>query len=438
MRSSLKIEVVLFGVVFWILVFSTVQAATYYIAPTGNNSSPGTVTQPFATLQKAHDVANPGDTIYMRGGTYLFTSPQILTRDGNNGNPIRLYAYPGERPVIDAINATIINTGNYYDGWAIALNSASWWHIKGLEIRNAPAGGLLIYAASHSNIIESNDIHHNGRISQYAGSGIQLLGSGANNLILNNDLHHNRDVNKGNADGFAGGGTTGTGNVVRGNRAWRNSDDGFDFFNSQDNTSGGAYIIENNWAWENGYDDKLQPLGEGNAFKLGGTRSGTSGKSGGHTVKNNMAWRNRGHGFLENGANISLFLFNNTAWNHPGDNYLFQKTVSTFHNNIDYVNGQGRHINASSNVTHNSWTLPVTVTNDDFVSLDYSNAFGPRDADGSLPTINFLRLAVGSDLIDKGTNVGIAYFGSAPDLGAYEYAGSVASLQPPSNLVVQP
>ena len=44
----------------------------------------------------------------------------------------------------------------------------------------------------------------------------------------------------------------------------------------------------------------------------------------------------------------------------------------------------------------------TTITNADFVSLDYSGAPGPRNADGSLPTINFLRLAAGSDLIDKG------------------------------------
>ncbi|MGH8187007.1 MAG: right-handed parallel beta-helix repeat-containing protein, partial [Steroidobacteraceae bacterium] len=30
---------------------------TYYVAPGGSNSNPGTQAAPFATLQKAHDVA---------------------------------------------------------------------------------------------------------------------------------------------------------------------------------------------------------------------------------------------------------------------------------------------------------------------------------------------------------------------------------------------
>jgi hypothetical protein len=437
MNMSLRPFLIGIGILFCISSCSLAQAATYYVSPTGSDTNPGTISQPFATLQEAHDIANPGDTIYMRGGTYQFSLGQALSRDGTSGNPIKVFAYPGEQPVIDAINMTQLG---YVAGFPISLNNASWWHIKGIEIKNGPSGGLVVYNASSNNIIENNNVHHNGRLDAFDGKGIVAIGTGANNLFLNNDSHHNRDQSSdgGNADGFQIA-LTGSGNVLRGNRAWRNSDDGFDFFNILDNTTAGALLIENNWSWENGYNDNLQPLGNGMGFKLGGKRSGTSGSSGGHTVQNNLSWKNKGHGFDENGATVPMILNNNTGWSNAGDNYLFQNTVSTFHNNIDYINGQGRHINASSNVTHNSWTLPVTVTNADFVSLDYSGAAGPRNADGSLPTINFLRLAAGSDLIDKGTNVGIAYTGSAPDLGAYEYTNTnlVASPPAPSNLVVK-
>ena len=34
--------------------------------------------------------------------------------------------------------------------------------------------------------------------------------------------------------------------------------------------------------------------------------------------------------------------------------------------------------------------------------------------------VNFLRLAKGSDLIDKGEDVGLPFAGSAPDLGPFE------------------
>jgi hypothetical protein len=44
----------------------------------------------------------------------------------------------------------------------------------------------------------------------------------------------------------------------------------------------------------------------------------------------------------------------------------------------------------------------------------------PRQPDGSLPVLSFLHLAGGSDLIDVGTDVGLPFLGSAPDLGAFE------------------
>ena len=46
----------------------------------------------------------------------------------------------------------------------------------------------------------------------------------------------------------------------------------------------------------------------------------------------------------------------------------------------------------------------------------------PRKADGSLPDITAFHLAPGSDLIDAGIDTGLPYYGSSPDLGAFEYS----------------
>lgn len=71
---------------------------------------------------------------------------------------------------------------------------------------------------------------------------------------------------------------------------------------------------------------------------------------------------------------------------------------------------------------NNSWDLTdITASADDFVSLDVALAKAPRRDDGSLPDNGFARLRQGSDLIDKGADVGLPYAGIAPDLGAYEY-----------------
>jgi hypothetical protein len=99
-----------------------------------------------------------------------------------------------------------------------------------------------------------------------------------------------------------------------------------------------------------------------------------------------------------------------------------------FSNNISYGNQRGN-IYAGDVYTHeyNSWDITVTVTAGDFISLDTAELRTARQADHSLPDINFGKLAEGSDLIDAGTDVGIAYSGDAPDLGWAEYNPSAAS-----------
>jgi len=54
---------------------------------------------------------------------------------------------------------------------------------------------------------------------------------GSNNLLLNNDSHQNRDLRGDMLTAFQVS-TTGSGSLSRGNRAWNNSDDGYDFFNA--------------------------------------------------------------------------------------------------------------------------------------------------------------------------------------------------------------
>jgi hypothetical protein len=60
----------------------------------------------------------------------------------------------------------------------------------------------------------------------------------------------------------------------------------------------------------------------------------------------------------------------------------------------------------------NSWTLPVDVSSDDFVSMDKAIGTMPRNGAGSLPSM-LMRLVQGSDLIDRGEDVGLPFVGSA-------------------------
>jgi hypothetical protein len=54
------------------------------------------------------------------------------------------------------------------------------------------------------------------------------------------------------------------------------------------------------------------------------------------------------------------------------------------------------------------------------VSVDRSQLKGPRQSNGDLPDITYLKLKPVSDLRNAGTDVGLPFAGSAPDLGPFE------------------
>jgi len=65
----------------------------------------------------------------------------------------------------------------------------------------------------------------------------------------------------------------------------------------------------------------------------------------------------------------------------------------------------------------------VEVSEEDFQSIVITGMDGPRQPDGSLPVLGFMRLQPDSDLIDQGVDLGQPFVGEAPDLGAFENAG---------------
>lgn len=348
------------------------MATTYYVSTTGSDSASGTLDRPFASIERADALAGPGDTILVRGGVYTLSSDVDLRSDGTSGNPITIRSYPGEHAILDGSR---LPQGEH----VVDMQDASWNHIVGLEIRGGPEGGLIMRGDSHDNVIEQLDVHHNGGGSEWDGKGISLYGSGGNNLLLNNDSHDNRDLHGDNADGFQIS-STGAGNVLRGNRAWGNSDDGFDLFNVQNGTQAGAVRLEGNWAFDNGFDAAGNPLGDGNGFKLGGQRPGTGSGSGGHTVIGNEAWGNHGSGFDENAATAPSKLESNTAHDNGSYNFGFWDQDNTFQGNVSY--GSGR-LAASGSSSGNSWDSGAAAVTP--ASLTDAQAHAARGSDGSLP-----------------------------------------------------
>jgi MYXO-CTERM domain-containing protein len=427
------------------------SATEYYVSTTGSDSNPGTQASPFATLQKGADTAAAGDTVWIRGGTYKITTPassgagiQLSKSGTSDTNRIKYWAYPGETPLFDFSNLQIAN-GAYTFGFVIG---GSWVHLKGLEECCVPMNTKANNGFAnngHDNTLELLNAHNN------QGSGIQI-GGGGGNLALNCDSHDNFDPGSTNgggagedADGFGvHGGTSGT-TTIRGCRAWWDSDDGYDFLSNE-----APVTIENSWAMGAGYSNYGTAAGgNGNGFKMGSSKTGVR-----HTITNCVAWKNKANGFYANHSSGGNTWYNNTSfqngtqynmlastWSLPNgggtrtDGVILTGTkVHIMRNNLGYPNKNEYITGYGVDTQFNAWDLNITPAAKDFLSITdptvsgtgqaietTSPVLGPRQADGSLPNVDFMKLAAGSAMIDKGTDVGLPFVGAAPDLGAYEY-----------------
>jgi hypothetical protein len=92
-----------------------------------------------------------------------------------------------------------------------------------------------------------------------------------------------------------------------------------------------------------------------------------------------------------------------------------------FCNNLSISGGVADAFRTGTLQTNNSWQVisPAPSAADVMSTLE-SLVLSPRQADGSLPEINFLKPVAGGRLVDKGFPLGEPYSGTAPDLGALE------------------
>ncbi len=423
-------------------------AKEFYVAPNGNDNNAGTIDAPVETIKRAQELSSSGDTIFIRGGKYEMREDKIsqtrgiwayVTKLDKNG--IAYLSYKNEKPVFDYKNVK--------PAWkrvVAFLISGNNIHIKGLEII-----GVQVTIKTHTqsecfevrgsnNTIEQIDMHDNMAIGVY-------MVSGSNNLILNCDAHDNWDSV---SEGGKGGNTDGFGchlqkgsvnNVLRGCRAWYNSDDGFDLISNAE-----PVLIENCWAFYNGYSKGFVSRADGNGFKAGGYGKGKRSYNDivenytpipKNTIRFCLAVKNKQSGFYANHHLEGNFWYNNTAyknrknynmvnclalnptdfgtdgsgWNHEMANNLGFEALSAELTDIDKTRCV---------LKNNYFDLNIKVSASDFESLDEDLLMAPRQADGSLPDTKFLKLKSTSKLIDAGVNLGFPYNGEAPDLGCFE------------------
>ncbi len=394
------------------------ETAAYYVAPDGSDSAAGTRAAPFGTIKKAAELAQPGQLVYVRGGTYSATTKISLVKTGDAASRIRIRAYPGERPVLD-VSAT---SGTSQDAISI---SGSFYHLYGLEIVGAAHNTVKI--SGNDNVVENCVSRAARNTGFHITGGTAATTYPARNLFLNCDSIRSFDAPiGGNADGFSAKWNLGSGNTFRGCRAIENSDDGWDLWMGD-----GSVLIENCIAVRNGINvwNSATFDGNGQGFKLGGNNVGAP-----HRLVRSLAWGNRSYGVDQNNNPTGLTVDHTVCWdnaggainlNHVGVTLAGNHTVR---NNVA-IAGSGRatvSIGGSAPVIrNNSWQLFTgtgVATLADFFDADSARALlAPRRDDGGLGEDWFMRPAPSGRLVDRGVVIdGDFSSGAAPDLGARE------------------
>ncbi|MEN6391111.1 MAG: right-handed parallel beta-helix repeat-containing protein [Syntrophomonas sp.] len=108
----------------------------FYVAKNGSDNNPGTLEKPWLTIGKATSSLGPGDTVYIREGTYA--ERVGLRSSGTPDRYITYSAYPGERVTIDGSG---IDWGYDWDS-LVALSSQSYIRIVDLKVVNSRWFGI--------------------------------------------------------------------------------------------------------------------------------------------------------------------------------------------------------------------------------------------------------------------------------------------------------
>jgi hypothetical protein len=158
-----------------VLTVVNAQAATYYVATTGDDDNPGTQAQPFETLEKGINVAQTGDTVLVANGHYYGSFNTGLNFGGKN---IILKSQGG------AANC-IIDCAIFGRGFDFASGENAQAVLEGFTIRNARSEDLggAISIRNSSPTIRGCVLHNNTAFDSTARGGAIYIENGSPTLI---------------------------------------------------------------------------------------------------------------------------------------------------------------------------------------------------------------------------------------------------------------
>jgi PKD repeat protein len=275
------------GVLVFIALFSvgvefSVAAIDFYVSPTGTASTAvgtGTITNPWAlqTALSQPAAVHPGDTIWLRGGTYTGIFTSYLT--GTASLPIVVRQYPRERATLDGnVNPATLGSNLY----TLIITGNYTWFI-GLEVTNSNTNRYN--PTSGSNPTDARN------------EGVSVLAQGGK--IINCLIH---DTGQGIAAQSSSGDTEIYGNLIYYN-GWDAPDRGHGHGIYTQNLPGHSKLIKHNFLFDSTFGYAMQAYGSSSAAFVNSTVTEnvwsrgpvlvgglTAFDIGGTNITNNFSW----------------------------------------------------------------------------------------------------------------------------------------------------
>jgi len=397
----------------------TLNAATWYVATTGNDGSAGTQTAPFATIQKGVNSAKAGDTVLVSNGTYGpngqytcgdicsqngYSAPVTFSNSGTSSAPITIAAQNKWGAVLDC-QLPSGYSGNGTDGVKACdtyfnfQGSASYITISGFDIQREYWVGAMVNATNSHIIFSQNHFHNIGNRIYTVPSGTSSFGivgvfAGSGSSYITWDRNEFNNIGR----------VPHSGSIISDDYT---HDHGLYIYN-------GPYTITNNifYSQPAGWNVQTSPgshdINITNNTLIGGANPQHDGCM--------ILW----------GQNTNVTIQNNIFYNGTNyaiDNYQTTQSGSLFDHNIVYGSPSGIVSSIGGSITETNNKLNTNPVFVNATSLDY-------------------HVQAGSPAIDSGASVSVATdfnggprpLGAAFDIGAYEYSGAVTMPGAPSTL----
>ncbi|MFN2570653.1 MAG: hypothetical protein ABR537_03425 [Gemmatimonadales bacterium] len=147
--------------------FAPIPHHSHFAAPTGSPRGDGSILHPWdlATALAPGSRVPPGDTIWLRGGTYRGAFRSGVA--GTAGAPVVVRGYPGERAIVDggtSKSSTLYVTGDNSVFWGFELTNSSVTRTTPLASEEVRPN-VVVNDASHTKYI--NLIVHDGGVAFY-------------------------------------------------------------------------------------------------------------------------------------------------------------------------------------------------------------------------------------------------------------------------------